>query len=261
MRRIFDYEGRYVETLIDVKSMLLKDALSDIMGDIRGVSLVEDVPEVDPNMLFNYYPEITEWVERASNPKPVAEGEDKEKEKKKQQKKKKLDPVTGVPVPPLTDEEKKQQIEHVKLLAEYLDTDYKNTKATLFPLLENKSITFDLLWAILKPGTIMYTTCAGSNEPRAFKLEYAQMNTSFMRGKWWSIEGRYLEYDGKDSIKDTGNDGKKGGSFGWGSVMVDIEAFKGARKIGCLACYPLRYRKDHEELKVLLVLVRFPFQG
>ncbi|KAF8245455.1 hypothetical protein K440DRAFT_555778 [Wilcoxina mikolae CBS 423.85] len=239
VRRIFDYESRYVETLIDVKSTLLKDALSDIMGDIRGVSLVEDVPEVDPNMLFNYYPELTEWVKQASNPKPATEDEDKEKEKKKQQKEKKLDPATGVP--------------HVKLLIEYLDTDYKNTKATLFPLLENKSITFDLLWAVLKPGTIMYTTCAGSDEPRAFKLEYAQMNVSFMRGKWWSIEGRYLEYDGKDNSTVTGKDGKKGGGFGWGSVMVDIEAFKGARKIGSLACYPLEYRKDSEELKAKLI--------
>ncbi|KAF8535885.1 hypothetical protein BDD12DRAFT_808201 [Trichophaea hybrida] len=253
VRRIFDYESRYVETLIDVKSTLLKDALSDIMGDIRGISLVEDVPEVDPNMLFNYYPELTEWVKQASNPKPATEDEDKVKQKKMQQKKKKLDPTTGVPVPPLTDEEKKQQIKHVKLLIEYLDTDYKNTKATLFPLLENKSITFDLLWAVLKPGTIMYTTCAGSNEPRAFKLEYAQMNVSFMRGKWWSIEGRYLEYDGKDNSTVTGKDGKKGGGFGWGSVMVDIEAFKGARKIGSLACYPLEYRKDSEELKAKLI--------
>ncbi|KAA8900259.1 hypothetical protein FN846DRAFT_959205 [Sphaerosporella brunnea] len=244
VRRIFDYDGKYVETMIDVKSPLLKDALGEIMSDVRGVSLVEDVPAVDPNMLFNYYPEITAWVETASDPekaKALAEG--------KKSKKQKIDPATGVPAVPLTDEEKKDQVCHVKLLIEYLDMDFKNTKATLFPLLENKSITFDLLWSILKPNTIMYTTCAGSNEPRAFKLEYAQLNSSFMRGKWWSIEGRYLEFDGKDNLKDA----KDGGGFGWGNVMVDIDAFRGVHKINNLACYPLKYRKDHEELTAKLI--------
>jgi hypothetical protein len=244
VRRVFDYDGKYVETVIDVKSPLLKDALLDIIGDIRGVSLVEDVPGVDPNMLFNYYPEITAWAERASDPEKALELKEKEKRKKC-----KIDPATGAPALPLTDEEKKDQIAHVKLVLEYLDTDFKNTRATLFPLLENKSITFDLLWAVLKPNTIMYTTCAGSNEPRAFKLEYAQLNSSFMRGKWWSVEGRYLEYDGKDN----GKDALQGGGFGWGTVMVDIDAFKGARKISSLACYPLAYRKDHEELTTKLI--------
>lgn len=247
VRRVFDYEGKYQETIIDIKSPLLKDALLDIMGDVRGVSLVEDVPEMDPNMLFNYREELAAWAERAAN--PDASKEVKEEGAKKTRKRKpKIDPATGAPAVPLTEEEVKQQISHVKLVLEYLDTDFESTKATLFPLLENKSITFDLMWALLKPNTVMYTTCAGSNEPRAFRLDYAQQNCSFMRGKWWSVEGRYLEYDGKED-----KDSRQSGGFGWGSVNVDIDQFRGARKIQGLACYPLSYRKDHEEMKAKLV--------
>ncbi|KAI5779375.1 hypothetical protein EDC01DRAFT_780252 [Geopyxis carbonaria] len=245
VRRIFDYENRYQETLVDVKSPLLKDALSDVFGDTRGISLIEDIPEVDPNMLFNYYNELKDWVEAAANPAPT--DAEKEASKEKEKKKRRRDPLTGADLPPLTDAEKKQQIEHVKLLLEYLDKDFKTTRATLFPLLENKMITFDLLWAVLKPNTIMYTTCAGSNEPRAFKLEYAQMNSSFLRGKWWSVEGRYLECRGEEDNK------KNSSGFGWGTVMVDIDAFKGARKIGSLACYPLDHRKDKEEMRAKLI--------
>ena len=246
VRRVFDYEGKYQETIVDIKSPLLKDALMHIIGDVRGVSLVEDVPEMDPEMLFNYHPELTAWVKRASDP-DAKEGKGKP-QKQQRMRKPRVDPATGAPAAPLTEEEVQQQIAHVKLLIEYLDTDFESTKSTLFPLLENKTITFDLMWAILKPNTIMYTTCAGSNEPRAFRLEYAQQNSNFMRGKWWSVEGRYLEYDGKED-----KDSRQGGGFGWGSVMVDIDQFRGARKIQSLACYPLSYRKDHEEMRARLV--------
>lgn len=241
VRRVFDYENKYVETLCDIKSTLLKDALNSILGEVKGVSLVEDIPEVDPNMLFNFLPELSAWVEKASS----ATVEVKEKKESKK------------PLPPgapavLTTEEKKQQIDHVKLIIEYLNKDYETTKNTLYPLLENHMITFDLLWAVLKPGTIMYTTCAGSNEPRAFKLDYATKESSFMRGRWWSIEGKFLEYDGRDGkSKDSSGDDK--GGFGWGTVMVDIDYFKGARKIGSLAAYPLPYRKDKDEMREKLV--------
>ncbi|CAZ80006.1 unnamed protein product [Tuber melanosporum] len=217
VRRVFDYENKYVETMVDIKSILLKEALTEIIGDVRGVSLVEDVPEVDPNMLFNFLPEMEAWPEDI----------------------------------PLTPEEISQQIDQVKLLIGYLNTDYAGVKATLYPLLANSMITFDLLWALLKPNTMMYTTCAGSNEPRAFKLEYAQKESSFMRGKWWGIEGKYLEYAGKDSKPSEAN--KEVGGFGWGTIMVDIDGFKGARKISSLSCYPLEYRKDKDTMRETLV--------
>lgn len=242
VRRVFDYENKYLETQVDIKSPLLKEALAGIIGDVRGVSLVEDIPSIDPNMLFNFLPEFEAWVEKKSKLKGLP---DKEPPKP-------TGPITGKPVPPpLTAAEVSQQIDQIKLLIEYLNTDFAPTKAALFPLLENSMITFDLLWALLKPGVIMYTTCAGSNEPRAFKLEYAQKESSFMRGKWWALEGKYLEYDGKDGPVEAGD--VEGGGFGWGTVSVDIEGFKGARKITSLSSYPLDFRKDKETMRKTLV--------
>lgn len=52
VRRSFDWEGKFKHTFVDIKSKLLRECLQDVMGNIKGVSLVEDTPKLDPNMLF-----------------------------------------------------------------------------------------------------------------------------------------------------------------------------------------------------------------
>jgi hypothetical protein len=52
VRRTFDWEGKYKATVVDIKSKLLRECLQDVIGDIKGISLVDDTPKLDPNMLF-----------------------------------------------------------------------------------------------------------------------------------------------------------------------------------------------------------------
>ncbi|EEQ31274.1 cylicin-1 [Microsporum canis CBS 113480] len=175
VRRKFDWENRYTDTVVDIKSKPLRDALAHIMDGVKGVSLVQDTPAA-----------------------------------------------------------------HLKILVKYPDKDYAETKNALYPLLDNNTITYDLLWALFKPNTIAYTQTYGTpDEPRAFKIEYASKESSFMRGQWYSIEGRYLEYDGK--------------SFGMGTMSAEVDHFKGPRKISSLACYPLKYHRDPEALREQLI--------
>ena len=75
------------------------------------------------------------------------------------------------------------------------------------------------------------TSCYGSwDEPRCFKVDYATKCVTMQRGEWYCIEGKYLEYDGK--------------GFGYGDFEVDVDGFKGPRRISSLATYPLKYHKD-----------------
>lgn len=60
-----------------------------------------------------------------------------------------------------------------------------------------------------------------------------------MKGEWYAIEGRYLEYDGKN--------------YGLGEFDSTVEAFKGSRKITSLATYPLKYHKDPEAVKLQMI--------
>ncbi|OJD34408.1 aaa family atpase [Diplodia corticola] len=216
VRRRFDWENKYRNTVVDIKSKLLKEALQEVMKDVKGVSLVEEQPCVDPNMLFLYLEELRRYAKKTL------------KSRARKQKKKK------------TRRRLKLMAAHCKVMIGYLDEDYDETKKTLYPMLEAGNITFDLLWALFKPNTIAYTTTYGSVEdPRCFKVDYATKESSFIRGDWYSIEGRYLEYDGK--------------TFGLGEIEINVDAFKGPRKITSLATYPLRYHKDPDGIRKQLL--------
>lgn len=76
-------------------------------------------------------------------------------------------------------------------MIKYLDKDYAQTKNSLYPMLENGLITFDLLWALWKPNTLAYTTTYGSHdEPRVFKVECAEKHYSVLKGDFYYIEGK-----------------------------------------------------------------------
>lgn len=215
VRRKFNWENKYLETVVDIKSKHLRDALAKVMDGVKGVSLVQEPAVVDPNMLFLYLEETRQYMKEL-------------KRQSRTEKKKKARKSAAA------------KAAHLKVLIKYLDTDYADIKKTLYPLLEANTITFDLLWALYKPNTIAYTPTYGStDEPRAFKIEYAVKESSFMKGSWYSVEGRYLEYDGKD--------------FGFGTMSAEVESFKGARKITSLACYPLQYHRDSEALRARLI--------
>jgi hypothetical protein len=129
---------------------------------------------------------------------------------------------------------------HLKLMIAYLDKDYEQTKKTLVPMLKAGNITFDLLWALFKPNSIAYTTTYGAaDHPRCFKVDQAYQDKSFTRGEYYVVEGRYLEYDGKD--------------YGLGDYEIHIDHFKGPRKIAALATYPIQYHKDEKNIRAELI--------
>lgn len=66
---------------------------------------------------------------------------------------------------------------------------------SLYPMLENGLITFDLLWALWKPNTLAYTTTYGCvDQPRVFKVDVAESHCSIMRGDFYHIEGKVSFY-------------------------------------------------------------------
>ncbi|KAK3713648.1 hypothetical protein LTR37_008342 [Vermiconidia calcicola] len=216
VRRTFDWENKYRDTVVDIKSKQLRDALSVVMKDCKSVSLEAEEPTIDPNVLFLYLEELRTYYKKTMKTKIKAE--------KKRKLAKKL--------------EQKRSL--LKTLVKYIDEDYADTKKTLYPLLKAGNITFELLWALFKPNDVAVTACYGSwDEPRCFKVDYANKCASMTRGEWYCVEGRYLEYDGKD--------------FGFGDFEVDVEGFKGPRKITSLATYPLQYHQNPDGVKKQII--------
>jgi len=62
VRRQFDWENKYKNTVVDIKSKLLREALQEIMKDVKGVSFVEDVPTVSLKP-----PNWTTWTDSLSD--------------------------------------------------------------------------------------------------------------------------------------------------------------------------------------------------
>lgn len=127
------------------------------MGSCKGVSLAEETPVIDPNMLFLYLEELR------THQKALRAMSKVEKKKKKRK-------VATI------------KAAAVKVLVKYLDKDYAATKKTLYPLLKEGRITFDLLWALFKSGELAYCPVYSTPDlPRAFKVEYATKESSFMK--------------------------------------------------------------------------------
>lgn len=216
VRRCFDWENKYTRTEVDIKSKALRTALMEVMKGCKSVSLEAEEPILDPNTLFLYLEALRTYYKKTI--KAQIKTEKKRKAIKKLEKQRSL----------------------VKTLVKYIDEDYASTKKTLYPLLAAGNITFELLWALYRPNDIAVTSCYGDwDEPRCFKIDYAIKDHSMMRGEWYCIEGKYMEYDGKN--------------FGLGPFEANVEAFKGPRKITSLACYPLQYHKDPEGVRKQIV--------
>ncbi|OHF02950.1 ATPase [Colletotrichum orchidophilum] len=219
VRRTFDWEGKYLSTYLDIKSKILRECLQEVIGNIKGISLVDETPKLNPNMVFLYLEDLRKYRKALSK----ISTSDIEKKRRKTFKK---------------DIENKRQ--HLKVLLKYLDKDYAQVKKSLYPMLENGLITFDLLWALFKPNTLIYTTTYGSpDEPRVFKVEQAEKMNSITKGDFYLLDGKYLEYDGKQ--------------FGYGTLCEEIPEFRGARKISSLNTFPLDFHKDKEAIRTTLI--------
>ncbi|KAI5457132.1 hypothetical protein BGZ63DRAFT_365701 [Mariannaea sp. PMI_226] len=219
VRRVFDWDGKYRATYVDIKSKLLRECLQDVIGDVVGVSLVEETPKLEPNFLFLYLEELRDHRKALKHVKPA--GDNKRQRKKNQ---KRLDDKRA----------------HLKVLLKYIDHDYAQVKKSLYPMLEGGLITFDLLWALWKPNTLAYMSTYGSaSEPRAFKVEMATQHQTILKGRFYYIDGKYFEYSGK--------------KFGYGAVSDEIPEFVGARKITSLPCYPLKYHSEEAKVRAELI--------
>jgi len=115
---------------------------------------------------------------------------------------------------------------HLDLLIKYIKEAYETTTQQLIPLLDNGEITYDLLWALFKPDSVVYATCSGTQKPRCIRYDFGEEITKDDT-QYFQIEGRYFDFDGN--------------IFGETLVEGGIAKFRGARLINTLGIFPLSY--------------------
>ena len=112
VRRRFGWDNKYLETMIDIKSKVLRGVLQMVFKDCKSVSLVEDKPSIHPHFLFHYYDEIKAYVKKTLR-----------SQLKKTKKRKERKAV-------------EQQIRQGQLMLKYIDEDYEETRKQLKPMLK-----------------------------------------------------------------------------------------------------------------------------
>jgi len=98
-----------------IQSQPLRVALACVLGHVQGISLVEDTPNLAPNVLLLFLEELRDHLLHIKSKRASDQEE----------------PVAAE--------------SHLTLLINYLDQHFDEVKKTLQPLLDNGKNTFDLL--------------------------------------------------------------------------------------------------------------------
>ncbi|KAI2787035.1 hypothetical protein POX_f07390 [Penicillium oxalicum] len=67
VRERVERNSEEVTSYIDIKSEGLRDILRVVLHDIKAISLIEDKPSIEQNVLFHFLPELDRYVENTDN--------------------------------------------------------------------------------------------------------------------------------------------------------------------------------------------------
>ncbi|KAH8593857.1 hypothetical protein B0O99DRAFT_688291 [Bisporella sp. PMI_857] len=131
------------------------------------------------------------------------------------------------------------EVSGISIMEEKLSTSYSDVRQRLDALFKAKEITYDLLWALFKANTLVYTTCQGTEKPRCIKYESATEETTMAGVEYLHIKGSYLDFDGK--------------IVGKVPIETTILKFHGSKPISSLDAFPLHYHSEKEAITEKLV--------
>jgi hypothetical protein len=213
VRVLSQIEGVEPTYKIVIKSGYILKACKDVIQSWPGISWNSDPLELNPEIFIAFHPHFLEYAETL----------------KSQNKRRPEDT---------------HMINSVNLLTSTIASDYRVTLATINRLLSHSEITFDLIYAILIPRSIMVTRCAITGLPRLFEL------TSWQRVCINGIAVYQLQLESVDLIDRTATR-----SVGVGKIqtVVCLRPVRGTVKIDSLDAYPVKFHPDEEKLRETIV--------
>lgn len=139
----------------------------------------------------------------------------------------------------LKDDSDHAKLKHLTLLVDYIRTAYASTTSRLALYLKNREISYDLLWALFKPNTAVYTTMFDAENPACFKYESGKERINSNDVAYFHVECHYLDYNGK--------------AFGEVSTALGIRMFQGAKRIDSLEAFPLEFHRHYKDIRMYLL--------
>jgi len=132
-----------------------------------------------------------------------------------------------------------EELKHLNLLVNFIKSKYASTISRLISLLKNDEITYDLLWILFKPNTIVYIICLDIEKPLCFRFDMGEEKTTANRVTYFHMECRYLDSDGL--------------VFGEVWTALGVGKFAGVKRIVTLDAFPLEYHPRRSEMRASLI--------
>ena len=126
-------------------------------------------------------------------------------------------------------------IADINVAIQYVLEDHATNFADLQSLTALQSITFDLLWALFPPNTLVFHHHQYTEQERILQVRSFDVGQREDRSVYANVTC--------DIVVDDGN------AFGIAQESVEIDMFKGTRKIYELAAFPLRFYRDQDALR------------
>ncbi|KAG7090338.1 hypothetical protein E1B28_009458 [Marasmius oreades] len=208
VRKIPQEEGKEPTFKIVIKSEYLLKACKDVIVSWPGVSWNSDPLEVDPEMFLTFLEEFTAYRDAL-------------------QAKKRSLMETHI-------------LSSVNLLLNFLHTDFQTTIHRINTHKAHRETSFDLLFAILVPRTLLVTECAITGRPRLFKL------MSWTRVVTNTCSYYQLFCESMDLVDHQATATVLPGRV---QTMIILPSFKGTIPMSELDAYPLKYHAYPERLK------------
>ncbi|KAK0826866.1 hypothetical protein LTR33_000132 [Friedmanniomyces endolithicus] len=130
-------ETKLSSLFVAIKFRALQQMFLTVLQEGHGISLQEDNPTVEGNVLSLFHPELKAYRDRVAS-------------------------------------EESLYVDEVDVLLDYIESAYSSTAGRLRSLLERNEITYDLLWVLFKPKAEIYTTCPGTEQPMCVRCNHEE---------------------------------------------------------------------------------------
>ncbi|KAI0357755.1 P-loop containing nucleoside triphosphate hydrolase protein [Trametes cingulata] len=224
---------------IVIKSPYLLKACKDVIKQVPGISWTAEPLELNPHLILAFFPEFEEYEKRLRTKTRTLHDD--------------------------------HVLSSLAVLLDYLRKDYRATLAKIANLTSHGEITYELLYAVLVPRTIIVTECPVTGETRALQLRAVREITlgSVKSPRVWrllcesvdsleeAIHGRHVDTDTRAPAPPTSAKQRIPGigekTYGRVESVIYIEPFPGTRKINTLPAYPLKYSSDPQAVRDMLL--------
>ncbi|KAI0145187.1 P-loop containing nucleoside triphosphate hydrolase protein [Xylariaceae sp. FL1272] len=126
---------------------------------------------------------------------------------------------------------------HLTLLRDVLYDELKIVIASTEDYVKNKVVTYEHIWAMFQPGSLIYASRLG--KPVIARLKDTDFTTHGGLGACFQVRCDGVDFDG--------------GKFGYTTSSHYVTPFAGTMAITDLDCYPLIYHTDQEAVKEKLI--------